>query len=181
MRSDIVRTFWGPDGKQISLEEYVLILFDDLPNLVSNESELREVWSIPETRKKLLKELAEIGHNVNQLKELQILIDAQKCDLFDVISFIAFNRPLIRREVRANNATLYLDNYDAKQQAFLDFVLTKYIEDGESELDEKKLPQLLELKYFKASDGIKELGGDARSIRENFIDLQKYLYESLVS
>ena len=181
IRTDIVRTFWGPDGKQITLEDYVLLLFNDLPNFINNEKELREVWSIPETRAKLLKELEEIGHNVNQLKELQVLIDAQKCDLFDVISYIAFNGALVQREVRANNATLYLDNYNPKQQAFLDFVLTRYIEDGVSELDVKKLPQLLELKYFSASDGINELGGDATLIREVFIDFQKHLYESLVA
>jgi len=76
---------------------------------------------------------------------------------------------------------LYLDSYDQKQQEFLDFVLDQYVEEGVWELDDQKLPSLLELKYLSTSDGIKKLGGDSKSIRDNFIDLQKHLYESLVA
>ena len=43
------------------------------------------------------------------------------------------------------------------------------------ELDESKLPHLLELKYRSIYDGIKALG-EVSHIRSTFIDFQKHLY-----
>ena len=57
----------------------------------------------------------------------------------------------------------------------------RFTEEGVGELDDQKLPKLLELKYKSAPDGIIKLGGNSRSIRQNFIDFQKYLYESSVA
>ena len=36
-----------------------------------------------------------------------------------------------------------------KQKEFLEFVISKYIETGVDELDQEKLPHLLELKYLR--------------------------------
>ena len=181
VNSQIQTTFWGPDGQQITASEFLNMLFGDLPNFFENEEQLREVWSRPDTRKKLLKELTEAGYSEDNLRELQAMLNAQKCDLFDVLSYISFNRKPIERSKRAHNATLYLESYDQNQQEFLDFVLAQYIEEGVGELDDQKLPNLLELKYKSTSDGIIKLGGNSRSIRQNFIDFQKYLYESIVA
>ena len=76
---------------------------------------------------------------------------------------------------------MYLDSYDSRQQEFLDFVLEQYVEEGVLELDDQKLPNLLTLKYLSTNNGVQKLGGDLKSIRENFIDFQKHLYESLVA
>ncbi|MBC8487350.1 MAG: type I restriction endonuclease subunit R, partial [Bacteroidetes bacterium] len=65
---------------------------------------------------------------------------------------------------------------DNKQKDFLEFVLSKYIETGVEELDEDKLPNLLELKYQSITDATEELGG-VEKIRNTFITFQKYLYE----
>lgn len=61
-----------------------------------------------------------------------------------------------------------------------DVILTKYIEAGVEELDQEKLPHLLELKYHAVSDGAEKLGGVAR-IRKLFLDFRKYLYEEKVA
>ena len=64
---------------------------------------------------------------------------------------------------------------DEKQVEFLEFVLDKYIEKGVEELEEEKLPQLLNLKYHTSSDAIKILG-DVNRIRSLFFTFQKKLY-----
>jgi type I restriction enzyme R subunit len=56
---------------------------------------------------------------------------------------------------------------------------SKYIETGVEELDQEKLPHLLELKYHAVSDGAAKLGGVSR-VRKLFINFQKYLYEGKV-
>lgn len=62
-----------------------------------------------------------------------------------------------------------------KQQAFIDFVLSKYIEDGVAELSPKKMRSLIELKYNTISDAASELGSTA-TIRETFLGFQRLLY-----
>lgn len=46
------------------------------------------------------------------------------------------------------------------------------IETGVEELDEEKLPKLLELKYHTVGDGAKHLGG-VDVVRETFLGFQK--------
>ena len=126
-------------------------------------------------RKKLLEELEEKGYSQAQLYDLQELVEGKDSDLFDVLSFVAYNRTLIPRTARASHATVHFDSYDAKQQEFLNFVLEQYVQSGVDELDDKKLPELLELKYNALADAKAQLGSIA-SIRENFIGFQKWLY-----
>ena len=50
------------------------------------------------------------------------------------------------------------------------------MKEGVDELDDSKLPNLLELKYKAIADAKRELG-DIKSIRETFIVFQEYLYQ----
>jgi type I restriction enzyme R subunit len=181
VKTNIQTSFWSPEGRPISASEFLKLLFGELPKFFMNEEEWREVWSKPDTRKKLLNELEEAGYGTESFYQLQSMINAQKCDLYDVLAFIAFNKDLVDRKTRASKAKLYLDSYDPRQQEFLDFVLEQYVEEGVLELDDQKLPNLLTLKYLSTNNGVQKLGGDLKSIRENFIDFQKHLYESLVA
>lgn len=98
-------------------------------------------------------------------------------DLFDVLRYIAFTKsPLKRAERAAARRTSILSRYDAKQQAFLDFVLSQYVAEGEDELDTRKLPDLLDLKYGSPTDAIRELGS-VSDIRTTFTGFQRGLYE----
>ena len=95
--------------------------------------------------------------------------------MYDVLAYVAFHSTIVERTQRAENAKLYLSNYDAKQQEFLNFVLNKYVSSGVYELDEEKLSPLLLLKYNAITDAKKELG-DIASIRNTFIGFQTHLY-----
>ena len=46
------------------------MLFGHLPDFFKNEQELRELWSRPDTRAKLLEGLAEKGFGKAQLEEM---------------------------------------------------------------------------------------------------------------
>ena len=104
------------------------LLFGKLPEFFKNEEHLRELWSAPDTRKKLLQGLAEKGFGHEQLAEMQKIIDAEKSDLFDVLAYVAYALPPLSREERAARARVAIGkNFDGKQQAFLDFVLAHYV------------------------------------------------------
>lgn len=172
-------SFWSPPGKPISAEEFVKQLFGDLPKFFNSEEELRKIWSVPETRKRLLEELSEKGYTHAQLQDLRKIVHGEDSDLFDVLAYIAYHRDLVPRLKRAQKARIKFDAFSSAQQEFLNFVLEQYVRDGVEELDDVKLPDLLELKYNALTDAKKVLG-DIPSIRKIFIDFQGYLYEQRV-
>ena len=173
----IATSFWGSDGKPISSEEFLQNLFGELPNFFKNEEELREIWSKPLTRKILLQKLSEAGFGIDELNTLKGLINADKSDLFDVLEYV-FNSDIkpITREQRVNAAKESIFAIlNAQQSAFIEFVLSKYVESGVEELSQDKLPILLENKYQSLEDA-KEILGEVKNISALFIEFQKYLY-----
>lgn len=177
--SMVKTSFWSPDGNPISSTQFVENLFGDFPSFFKNENELRKIWSLPETRKRLLEELSEKGYTSQQLEDLKNLVHGKDSDLFDVLSYIAFHSKIVKRLERASYANLHLGSYNQKQQDFINFVLDQYIRDGVSELDDSKLPELLELKYRALANAKRELG-DIPEIRETFISFQEKLYDKRV-
>jgi type I restriction enzyme R subunit len=176
LQHQISTSFWSPDGKPITAAAFVERLFGDIPELFKNEDELRSLWSRPDTRKSLLDGLAEKGYGSEQLTEISRLIDAEKSDLYDVLAYIAYaTEPITRCDRVITHKSLIFSRYIGKQQEFLDFVLDQYIKEGLSELDQTKLPQLLELKYHNVREAVTELG-NIPSIKEIFIGFQQYLY-----
>ena len=154
------------------------MLFGKLPGFFKNEAELRALWSVPETRKKLLQGLADKGFGGEQLLEMQKIIDAENSDLFDVLAHVAYALAPLTREERAIRAKAIIDTqFNTKQQAFLDFVLSHYVRVGVQELDQEKLTPLLRLRYQNSiADAIADLG-EAEEIGRVFSGFQKYLYQ----
>jgi type I restriction enzyme R subunit len=170
-------TFWSVDGKPVSALQFIQDLFGQLPDLFHNEDEIRAIWSQPDTRRRLVEGLAERGFTGEALDGIRRATDSQESDLFDVLAFIAYARPPLKRSERADtHREAILSKYGDKQRDFLDFVLSQYATVGESELDDGKLPALLELKYGTPMDAVRQLGSVAE-IRSTFIGFQGGLYE----
>jgi type I restriction enzyme R subunit len=170
-------TFWSVDGKPVSAQQFIKDLFGQLPDLFRDEDELRAIWSQPDTRRKLVEGLAERGFTGEALDGIRRATDSQESDLFDVLAFIAWARPPLKRIERADTRReAILSRYGDKQRDFLDFVLSQYATVGESELDDGKLPALLELKYGTPMDAVRELGS-VSEIRSTFLGFQHGLYD----
>lgn len=160
----------------MSSQEFLDLLFGQIPEFFKNEDELRQLWSESETSAKLLEGLAEKGFGSDQLKEMQKIISADKSDLFDVLAHVAYALPPLTREGRATKAKVILpDHFNSKQQVFLDFVLSQYVQVGVQELAKEKLKDLLKLKYSAISDAVADLG-PAQEIGRMFGGFQRYLY-----
>jgi type I restriction enzyme R subunit len=174
----MVTSFWHPDGTPISAHQFLEMLFGRLPEFFKNESELRALWSDPDTRAKLLRGLAEKGFGWEQMAEMQKIIDAENSDLFDVLAHVAYALPPLTREERAARAKVAIGaRFNTKQQVFLGFVLSQYIKVGVEELDREKLPPLLKLKYHDAiADAWADLGRP-EEVGYMFAGFQKYLYQ----
>jgi type I restriction enzyme R subunit len=173
-----VTSFWHPDGTPMSAQQFMEAMFGKLPDFFKNEDELRALWGAPDARRKLLEGLAEKGFGKYQLTEMQKIIDAEKSDLFDVLAHVAYALEPLTREERASRAMAVIsENFNTRQQVFLDFVLSHYIAEGVDELDQAKLTPLLKLRYHDSiADAVADLG-KPDEIGKVFSGFQKYLYE----
>ena len=122
--------------------------------------------------------MAEKGFGKDQLAEMQKIIDAEKCDLFDVLAHVAYARaPITREERAAKTKAIISTHFNSKQQVFLSFVLSHYVIVGVEELDQTKITPLLRLKYDNSiSDAVADLGWP-NEIGNVFCGFQKYLYQ----
>ena len=85
------------------------------------------------------------------------------------------------REVRAANAKIYINTrFASKQKAFLDFVLSHYVEVGVEELAQDKLTPFLKIRYHDSiADAMADLGRP-EDIGDMFTSFQKSLYQEQV-
>ena len=108
---------------------------------------------------------------------MQRVIDAEQSDLFDVLAHVAYALALVTRADRATQARVYINStFNAKHQAFLEFVLSHDVSVGVGELDPQKLSPLLKLKYGAIRDAVADLG-QPEEIGRTFAGFQKYLYQ----
>lgn len=182
IRHMISTSFCGSDGKIISVQEFLDNLFGTLPDFFKSEEELRTIWSSPLTRKIFLEKLENAGYDKEQLKSLQNLIDADNSDLFDVLEYVfnSDNKPISREARVAASQSAIFALLDDKQKEFIGIVLSKYIESGVEELDQEKLPILLQNKYQSLGDAI-DILGEAAKISKLFIEFQKFLYQERIA
>ena len=169
--------FMGADGAMLTAKQFVEQLFGDLPRFFGNEDELREIWSNPNTREKLLADLHEAGYDDEKLDSMKDIIDAKDSDVYDLLSFVAYARDTHTRKERVAIAKPAISShFDDKQVAFIEFILDKYVDEGVQELAAQKMRSLVELKYNTISDAAEVLGSPM-AIRDTFIGFQQYLYE----
>ena len=170
--------FYSADGKPMSAAQFLESLFGALPELFKDEDELRTIWSDPATRKKLMDGLSDRGFGREPMAEMQKIIGAENSDLFDVLAYVAFAVSPVTRERRAEIAKGYIgSSFTDKQRAFIDFVLSQYVQLGVDELAQEKLTPLLKVKYHDAiQDAVDDLGGTEQA-RHTFIGFQRFLYQ----
>jgi len=176
-------TMFYVDGKPISAEEFLLKLFNTLhlPEFFGSEEALRDLWANPLTRKELLSKLAHHGCAKEDLIKLQEMIDAESCDLFDVLEYISYARTPITRSERVERAegNVYA-LLNERQREFVEFVLRNYVKEGVDELDISKLSSALTSKYGSVYEAQKQLG-DVEEIKRVFVGFQQHLYRVLAA
>ena len=166
------------DGKLITLKEFVNILVDNntLPKFFKDDDDLRNQWQNPETRKDLLEKMEHDGFSLDKLIKVQEMLNYEKCDMLDVLEYLAYDTTPIERERRVElvKADITAD-LNTKQTEFANFIMEQYIQQGYTQLSLENLPELIKLKYGTTNDAKAELGSMAE-IRNMFIDFQKELY-----
>jgi type I restriction enzyme R subunit len=166
------------NGRPITAQEFMVHLFGDLGTLVTNEDELREIWSDPDRRNVFLRRLNEMGYDRERLSDMRRLIDAPNSDIFDVLAYIRFTlAPLARAERVETAKATGMDGYEKEMREFLIYVLGSYAKDGIGELDTHRLSHFIRSRYGSMNDAKRRLGSNTE-IRSAFLDIQRHLFSS---
>ena len=171
------RIFFGDEF--ISLNEYVDKLFGRIPQFFSGADDLREKWANPETREQLLKTLDEAGFAEDKLLMLKNMLKMQKCDLLDVLEYIAYNSTPIERTKRVEAVKRqYVDALNKEQREFDNLILQYYVNNGFKELAANNLKTFISIKFNSMSDAKESLKMSASDIRTHYFELQRRLYRA---
>lgn len=178
---DIETRYIDENGKPLTIQEFVELLVEQLPGLFKSVDELRDIWSDPDLREQLLAKLVQAGFDKEQLLTLRRMFEADDCDMFDLLAFLAFEQPMATRKsraeaVRANSA--FFEQYEQeKAKQFLHFVLNRYEKTGVTELARERLPALIELSGLGTTkDASMAFGGKPAQLLAAFKQLQHRLY-----
>jgi len=168
-------TYWW-QGRMISAQEFMQQLFGDLGSLLTDEDELRAIWSDPDRRESFQRRLADMGYDAERLDDMRRLIDAPNSDIFDVLAYVRFTLAPRARSQRADSARSNgLSGYEPQMREFLDYVLRAYELHGTDELATGRLGDLLRIRYGGTNDA-KRVLGPVSDIRNAFFGVQKHLY-----
>lgn len=167
-----------PFGNEfIDLEEYVRRLFGRIPDFFSDADDLREKWSNPETREQLLRMMDEAGFAEDKLLLLKDMLNMQKCDLLDVLEYIAYNSTPMERAKRVELVKQkYLDRLSREQREFDDLILQFYVNNGFKELGADNLKTFINYKFNSMSDAKARLQMSPADMRAHYLELQRILY-----
>jgi type I restriction enzyme R subunit len=171
------KIFFGDEF--ISLDEYVKKLFGRIPDFFSDADDLREKWSNPETREELLRTLDEAGFAEDKLNLLKNMLKMQKCDLLDVLEYIAYESTPIERAKRVELVKKqYVDSLNKEQQEFDNLILQYYVSNGFKELGTDNLKTFITIKFNSMSDAKERLQMSVSDIRAHYFELQRRLYSA---
>ena len=169
------KIFYGDEF--ISLDEYVNKLFGRIPDFFSGADDLRQKWSNPETREDLLRTLDEAGFAEDKLNLLKNMLKMQKCDLLDVLEFIAYESTPIERAKRVELVKKqYVDSLSKEQQEFDNLILEYYVNNGFKELSSDHLKTYITIMFNSVSDAKERLNMSVADIRAHYFELQRRLY-----
>jgi type I restriction enzyme R subunit len=169
-------TYWSNDGRMITAQEFMQQLFGDLDALVTNEDELRAIWSDPDMREAFIQRLADLGYDSDRLGDMRRLIDAPNSDIFDVLAYVRFTLAPLARSQRVRSAlSTGLRGYEREMKSFLEYVLGNYERYGIGELASAKVADFLRIRYGGVNDAKRALGS-VEHIRRAFVDIQGHLF-----
>ena len=161
----------------IGVDELVVRLFGAIPRFFDGAEDLRKKWEHPDTRKEVLDRLEQEGFGEDKLLMIQRVMQKEKCDLLDVLEYLAYSEQPIERAERVRRVKeKYFNDLAEEQSNFFTFILDFYVRNGFKELAMDKLKDFINIKYNSMTDAKRMLNMTVQDLRTQYIALQSALY-----
>ena len=165
------------DGKLINVE---LEAKNNLKGIYESLDDFMNEWNDEERRKVIIEELRDKGVYLHEVYEEYIKKHKQDIDMFDLILYLAFDRPPLTRKERANNVQKrdLFGKYSQEAQAVLKNLLNRYADNGIEELESLDSLELPPINQLGTPLQIVELFGGVEEYKEAIRELEKEIYKS---
>ena len=161
----------------IGVDELVVRLFGVIPRFFDGAEDLRKKWEHPDTRKVVMDRLEQEGFGEDKLLMIQRVMQKEKCDLLDVLEYLAYSEQPIERAERVRRVKeKYFNDLAEEQSNFFTFILDFYVRNGFKELAMDKLKDFINIKYNSMTDAKRMLNMTVQDLRAQYIALQSALY-----
>jgi type I restriction enzyme R subunit len=154
-------SYLDENGKLVTMkfEDYTR---RNILSVFGSENEFVEVWNGPEAKQEIIDRLQEKGV---LFEELKTQLGSPDIDEFDMICSIAFGRPPMTRDVRADKArrSKFLEKYQGIAREVLETLIDIYARDGVTEVDNISVLKNPEFNQFRGMVNIiKNFGSKAK-------------------
>lgn len=164
----------------LTIDELIERLFGQMPHFFNSPDDLRQQWADPTTRQALLDQLEQEGFAEEKLEMIRKVLKYDKCDLLDVLEYLAYNTTPMERQQRVKLVMQQMAaTHTKEQQLFVAFMLDYYQREGFKELAADNLKKFLSIKYQSPIDGLRKLGMNTTELRQLYLDMQQQLYLSV--
>ncbi|MCB9233959.1 MAG: DEAD/DEAH box helicase family protein [Bacteroidia bacterium] len=170
------------NGRPLTSQEFLEKLIGSIPDLFTDEEELRTIWSNPDTRTELLNKLGQMGFDGEQMNTLKQMFEAEDSDIFDVLSHISFDSEILSRKERSEKVRTdqdFFNSYTETQaQQFLRFILERYEQTGIEELRRDRLGELIKLNRLGTPREAGKFFGGMPGLVDAFYKIQTRIYRA---
>ena len=125
----------------------------------------------------MLERLEQEGFGEDKLTMIQRVMQKEKCDLLDVLEYLAYSEQPIERAERVRRVKeKYFNDLAEEQSSFFTLILDFYVRNGFKELAMEKLKKYIDYKYNSMQDAKRLLNMTNQDLRTQYIALQSALY-----
>ena len=165
--------YYGKDGKLIteSLKDYSK---KNIEKEFSSLDDFIQKWNDSEKKEELVQELAEHGVLLEALREEV----GQDLDDFDLICHIAFDKPALTRQERANNVRKrnYFSKYSETAQKVLNSLLDKYEQEGIVSIEQGSILKVKPLNEMGSPVELVRAFGKRKDFEQAIKELENEIY-----
>jgi len=162
----------------IDLAEYIKRLFGCIPKFFHSADDLRRQWSDPDTRAGLISQLEAENFSMDRLSVVREMLEMEKCDMMDVLEFLAYHTTPLERERRVALAQeAIMRDLTAQQQDYAAFVLNLYKREGFRMFSQDNVGQVITMKYGTIRDAKNHLGS-IDAIQKLNHSIQQHIYSA---
>lgn len=167
--------YYGKDGKLIteSLKDYSKM---NIEKEFSSLDDFLKMWSASEKKEEIIAELAERGVLLEALREEV----GKDLDDFDLICHIAFDKPPLTRQERANNVRKrnYFAKYGETAQKVLNSLLDKYEQEGIVSIEQGSVLKVKPLNELGSPVELVRSFGTHKDFEKAVRELEKEIYQT---
>ena len=173
-----VVSVYDADGKLLRTESLTDYTKKNINDTYANLDDFIRHWNAAEKKAEITELLRECGIDLQAMKEEQGMSDV---DDFDFICHIAYGKkPLTRRE-RAENVKKrdIFSKYGPEAQKVLNALLDKYMNEGISQIENRKVLSLDPFRQMGSPASIAKLFGGNQQYFDAVNELEKLIYEQI--